>query len=71
MFLLSNMNFLIVSVLEKVLSEKEQVRSPKFTVEWKFSSPSSKFKEHADTKTIGINSLYLGSKIAASVLVSI
>lgn len=31
------------------LSEEEQVGRPKFTVEWKFSSPSGKLKELAET----------------------
>lgn len=73
-FCLSNVNFLIVSILEKVLkflsslpeSELNQVRRPKVTVEWKFSSPSSKFKDHPETPTIGRNALYLGSKRARS-----
>lgn len=69
------MKFLIVSILEKVfkflssLSEKEQGRRPKFTVEWKFLSPSSKFKVHAETQTTGINAFNLGSKIAVTITV--
>lgn len=74
-FQLCKWNFPIVSILEKVFkswssSVKEQARRPEFTVEWKFYSPSSKLKEHAETQTVGINALYLGSKTAVSVPVS-
>lgn len=77
MFLLSSMKFLIVSILEKVfkflssLSEKEQGRRPKFAVEWKFLSRSSKFKVHGETQTIGINAFNLGSKIAVTIMASL
>jgi len=65
-------NFLLVSILEKVLrvlsslpeSNLKQVRRPKFTVEWKFSPPSSKFEDHPETPAIGINAVCLGSKTA-------